>query len=104
MNPLFPSDSNQDKDEQRRPASHADNPAVEMIRRKIEAAYSNEPNARQEMDKVEHMAAVRSKHQEFMHQLTASGKSMAEIQAAWHEYYQNLSDHEKHAVWQEFYR
>src|SRR5690606_30971518 len=32
-----------------------------------------------------------------------SGRSLAEIQTAWHNYYVNLSDQEKHAVWQEFY-
>jgi sortase A len=32
-----------------------------------------------------------------------SGKSLVEVQTAWHLYYQNLPDREKHEVWQEFY-
>jgi len=45
----------------------------------------------------------RSKHQEFMHRLSTSGRPLAQIQTEWHEYYTRLPDDEKHAVWQEFY-
>jgi sortase A len=38
-----------------------------------------------------------------MYQLTTSGKSLADIQTAWHNYYIGLPDDEKHAVWREFY-
>jgi len=38
-----------------------------------------------------------------MHELSESGKSLAEIQDAWHKYYVGLPDKEKHEVWQEFY-
>jgi uncharacterized Rmd1/YagE family protein len=38
-----------------------------------------------------------------MYDLSHSGKSLAEIQTAWHQYYVNLPNDEKHQVWQEFY-
>jgi len=38
-----------------------------------------------------------------MHSLSSSGKSLADIQTAWHNYYQQLPDDQKHQVWQEFY-
>jgi len=87
------------------PHHHAvqDNPAVDMIRRKIDALYETEPNAKAEAAEVQHLSRPRSKHQEFMYRLTTSGQSMAEIQTAWHNYYVHLPDHEKHEVWQEFY-
>ncbi len=82
----------------------SDNPAVEMIRRKLDALFAAEPNAAQEITEVEREAPQhRTKHQQFMYDLTTSGKSLAEIQTAWHNYYVNLPDDEKHEVWQEFY-
>lgn len=78
------------------------NSAVDYIRNKIDALYAEEPNAKQELAEAE-QAPKRSKYQEVMHQLSSSGKSLAEIQAAWHQYYASLNDTEKHAVWQEFY-
>jgi hypothetical protein len=112
MNPLFtvepdqPGDDNSyllPRSEKARIEPH-DNPAVEMIRRKIEAVYANEPDAKQEMAVVEHSHPPRSKHQAVMYKLTTSGRSMADIQTAWHDYYSHLSDDEKHEVWQEFYK
>ena len=44
-----------------------------------------------------------SKHQQYMQQLSSSGKSVAEVQTAWYQYYENLPDIEKNEVWQEFY-
>jgi LPXTG-site transpeptidase (sortase) family protein len=38
-----------------------------------------------------------------MDELSKSERSLAEIQTAWHEYYQKLPQNEKHEVWQEFY-
>lgn len=38
-----------------------------------------------------------------MYDLSTSGKDLAAIQTAWHQYYQSLPDDEKHQVWQEFY-
>lgn len=77
-------------------------PAVELIRAKIARAYTHEPNAAQELAEVRTERIV-SKHQRYMQELSRSGKSLAEIQTAWHHYYVTLSDPEKHEVWQEFY-
>lgn len=78
--------------------------AVELIRKKVEAAYTNEPDAKEEIAEVEDLAkSKRSKHQEFIYKLTSSGKPLHEIQTAWHEYYLALPEAEKHEVWQEFY-
>lgn len=77
-------------------------PAVEFIRRKIDALYESEPDAQKELSEVEDMP-VRSKHQQKMYELSTSGRSLAEIQTAWHEYYASLPDAEKRQVWQEFY-
>lgn len=81
------------------------NPAVELIRRKIDTLYEKEPNAREEIReaKAEPSKAARSKHQQHMYELSTSGKSLSEIQAAWHAYYVKLPDDEKREVWQEFY-
>jgi LPXTG-site transpeptidase (sortase) family protein len=78
--------------------------AAELIRQKVDQAYSGAqaPDSRQELAESE-AAAHRSKHQAFMHQLGTSGKDLATVQTEWHEYYQKLSAKEKHEVWQEFY-
>jgi LPXTG-site transpeptidase (sortase) family protein len=93
-NPLFPDDENKDD----KPIE----PAVELIRAKVSRAYRAEPDAVQELAEAE-AARVPSKHQRFMHELSASGKSLADIQTEWHRYYTTLGDTEKHEVWQEFY-
>lgn len=79
------------------------NPAVELVRQKIQNIYTDEPDAADEERVVEKAGKNRSKHQQFMYKLSTSGKSLAEIQTAWHNYYVNLSDSEKHEVWKEFY-
>ncbi len=78
--------------------------AAEVIRKKLEKIYSKEPSARVEKQEVAHLGHKPSKHQAFMQQLNASGKSLPEIQTAWHNYYTALPDEEKHAVWEEFYK
>lgn len=127
MNPLFPTHKDDQEDQHKdagyvlprgrgktlqplqRAADPADEPkqenaAVNLIRQKLDALYADEPSAKQEIAEVETIAPrQRSKHQEFMYRLTTSGKSLAEIQTEWHRYYVNLSDAEKHQVWQEFY-
>lgn len=85
------------------PGQGQPNPAVEMIRHKIDALYGDEPEAEQELKEAETAGKQRSRHQQFMHDLSSSGKSLAEIQTAWHNYYVDLPDNEKHEVWQEFY-
>ena len=88
-------DNSKEKDE---------NPAAELIRQKVEEAYANEPDAAIEAREAQaESASERSKHQKFIYELTNSGKSVPEIQMAWHDYYAALTDTEKHQVWQEFY-
>lgn len=77
--------------------------AADIIRQKLAGLYTDEPNARQEIAEAE-ASEHRSKHQQYMHELSNSGKSLAEIQTAWHAYYLDLTDKEKHEVWNEFYR
>lgn len=79
------------------------NPAVKLIKEKLARLYNDaEPDAKRE-SQVAETAAVRSPHQQYMHELTTSGLSLAEIQTRWHQYYTNLPDDQKHQVWQEFY-
>lgn len=78
------------------------NAAADLIRQKLASIYAEEPNAKTEAKEAE-VIQPRSKHQEFMHTLSTSGKSLAEIQTEWHNYYVSLPDNEKHQVWQEFY-
>lgn len=87
------------------PKPDAINPAADLIRQKIEAAYANEPSLAAEAGAVELISPTTklSKHQQFVNTLVNSGKSLADIQIAWHEYYQGLSDEQKHQVWREFY-
>ncbi len=77
--------------------------AADLIREKINALYAAEPDAVEEA--VESIASPikRSKHQQFMYELSTSGKPLATIQTDWHNYYTALEDAEKHEVWQEFY-
>lgn len=94
-NPLIPAkDTSQD--------GKLEDPAVRLIRDKVARAYSGEPDAVQELAEAEAERAP-SKHQLYMRELSASGKSLAEIQTEWHHYYTMLPDAEKHEVWQEFY-
>jgi LPXTG-site transpeptidase (sortase) family protein len=79
------------------------NPAADMIRQKLDLLYSKEPDAVEEAVESVAIGSVRTKHQQYMYELSTSGKPLAEVQTAWHEYYQSLNDQEKHAVWQEFY-
>ena len=79
-------------------------PAADLIRKRIEDAYTNAPEAAAEAEIADAAAPrSRSKHQKFIHELTTSGRSIEEIQTAWHDYYAGLNDAEKHRVWQEFY-
>ncbi len=78
-------------------------PGVSLARHKIQSLYYKEPDTKTEIQEVEETSRHRSKHQTFIYELTTSGKSLAEIQTAWHNYYLNLPDNEKHEVWQEFY-
>lgn len=75
---------------------------VALMRAKVAKALGQEPEATAEI--AEAIAdKTPSKHQVFMRELAASGKSLAEIQTEWHRYYTLLPDKEKREVWQEFY-
>ena len=118
INPLFPSEHEPDDGEKDNayllprgqgkhiaPLDKKDkkaNPAAELARRKIAQLY-HAPSALAELAEAEENEPPRSAHQKFMQELSTSGKSLAEIQTAWHEYYQKLSDDGKREVWQEFY-
>jgi sortase A len=78
------------------------NAAADLIRSKLDSLYVDEPKAKEEIAEVK-TVKHRSKHQQFMFELSNSGKSLAEIQTAWHQYYVGLPNNEKHEVWQEFY-
>ena len=78
--------------------------AANLIRQKLDSIYDNEPDVITEtIESVQEPAKERSKHQKFMTELASSGKTFAEIQTEWHDYYAKLSDKEKHEVWNEFY-
>jgi LPXTG-site transpeptidase (sortase) family protein len=77
--------------------------AANLIRGKLQALYEAEPDAKTEIAETRPITKDRSKHQQFMYELSKSGKSMAEIQTAWHNYYAGLSNKDKHEVWREFY-
>jgi sortase A len=100
MDPGKQAKSNSDKIKQQRAA------AANIARAHLETVYKNEPNVSEELveiKKLERGQSTLSKHQKYMEDLSKSGRSLAEIQKAWHEYYQKLPDEEKHTVWQEFY-
>lgn len=83
-----------------------DNSAANLVRQKITQIYAEEPSAKAEIKEIEDAdfsIKPKSKHQQFMLKLSSSGRSLAEIQTAWHNYYLELPDNEKHEVWQEFY-
>ena len=117
MNPLFPDEPTTNNQHASSNAGYAldrqkhkpikperSNPAADLIRAKLNALYDNEPDAQAEIAKASHVQKPqRSKHQQFMYELSTSGKPLAQIQQAWHDYYAQLPDHEKHEVWQEFY-
>jgi LPXTG-site transpeptidase (sortase) family protein len=84
------------------PTVTADNPAVTYIRQKIDKLYEEEPKAQTVMGESV-VVRPRSKHQQYMFDLSQSGKSIVEIQTAWHNYYHSLSNEDKHQVWHEFY-
>ncbi len=76
--------------------------AAELIRQKVARLYGEEPDVVEEITETGNIDK-RSKHQQFMFELSKSGKDLATIQTEWHSYYTGLSNEEKHKVWQEFY-
>lgn len=115
VNPLFPSGNDETpqpdhyilpKQQVIKPLGSSEtqgaNPAADLIREKLERIYAQEPDVLAE-EREAKIVKPRSKHQQFMYELSTSGKSLATIQTDWHNYYAGLSDAEKHEVWQEFY-
>jgi sortase A len=88
-----------------KPHDKSQQAAVELIRKKVEAAYSNEPSVQAEIKQVksEPKNVQLSNHQRFIKSLMESNQSLSDIHQAWHDYYADLSDAEKHEVWREFY-
>jgi LPXTG-site transpeptidase (sortase) family protein len=84
------------------PTGANNNDAANLIREKLNRIYAEEPDPEREEREAE-AARHRSKHQQFMYELSNSGKDLATVQTEWHNYYIQLSDDEKHQVWQEFY-
>ena len=111
LNPLLPRDNDDENESDKRAAFSVrhdkriepmSNPAADLIRQKLDRLYVDEPDTGAEIAEVA-VEPHRSKHQKFMYDLSTSGKSLAQIQTEWHNYYVNLPDDEKHEVWQEFY-
>lgn len=94
-----------DKQQNKGQSHDSDAAAVELIRNKLNNLYAKEPGAEEELAEVKAIAPEEklSTHQAYMKNLSSSGKSLAEIQTAWHEYYTQLDNQGKHEVWQEFY-
>lgn len=82
---------------------HNRNAAANVIRKKLDKLYAEEPAAKQELAELANAEKPLSKHQNFLQELQSNTSSIAEIQTKWHRYYTNLSADEKHEVWQEFY-
>jgi sortase A len=99
----LPSNQQPDPSNNGRVVDSSKDSALSLIRSKLNNIYSNEPDAKAEETKIIKQGA-HSKHQKFMQDLMKSGKSLADIQVEWHNYYASLNDTEKHQVWNEFYQ
>ncbi len=111
QNPLFPANQTSDpsttspgviSDASGDPAAYTDasrSAAAELIRQKVAAAYGDEAIE----PPVDTPAPIHAnKHTAYLEQLKQSGKSLVEVQSAWHSYYSSLDDAAKHEVWGEF--
>lgn len=78
-------------------------PAANLVRAKIAGLHQSDSNPATESAQNSQPMFPASKHQQYMQQLSESGKSVADIQTEWYQYYENLPDVEKNEVWQEFY-
>lgn len=79
------------------------NPAVNLVRSKLNNIFQNEPNVSDEAKIIQADLPKISKHQQFLNDLLKNNSNYADVQTAWHNYYIQLPDHEKHQVWNEFY-
>ncbi len=78
--------------------------AANIIRKKVSNAYEDEPDFKREVKELDTEKKVLSKHQQYVKELHGSGRTSAEIQSEWHNYYETLPDDEKLEVWDEFYK
>lgn len=119
-NPLFPQSPDKSEDETSPPGyllpghdkkrefkkfdynPHAADAAVQLAREQVQKIYDKAPDAGREIAEAK-AEKHRSQHQQFMYELSMSGKSLADIQTEWYAYYTRLPDDQKHQVWQEFY-
>jgi sortase A len=101
--PQLPLPNNRDKDDVSSKDSVNVNPAADMIRQKLDNIYNVAPKATKELEEIKTTQKPLTKHQAFVADLQKHGKTLAQIQSAWNAYYSELSDKEKHEVWQEFY-
>lgn len=88
--------------ETKQPPKEAES-AANVVRTKLNALYEHEPAAEAELEEATAPHHKGSRHQQYIADLQKSGKSVVEIQTAWHRYYQALPNHDKYEVWQEFY-
>ncbi len=89
----------------RRPTHDEHKKYEEMLLSRANNIASIEPLAQNELKEISYETAHHqptSKHQLFLNSLRASGLHPDDIEKAWHEYYQNLSDAEKIEVWREY--
>jgi len=91
------------KESQNNDHSEKDDPAVSLVRDKLAKLFKKEPDTAEEAIEAYQAGNERSEHQQFMYDLTTSGKSLADIQTEWHNYYTELPENQKHEVWKEFY-
>lgn len=87
-----------------KPSDKSKAAAIELIRKKVEAAYGHEPLLEAEAKLRKTKPVSLSKHQRYAQSLVQSDMTALERHSAWHKYYSELSEAEKHEVWQEFYR
>jgi biofilm PGA synthesis N-glycosyltransferase PgaC len=80
----------------------SDNSPADSIFKRLWTIFKAKPNIKDKVTEVDATTKL-SKHQKFIKELSSSGKDLATIQTAWHQYYVDLTDKEKYEVWQEFY-
>lgn len=94
---------NQHKEDASSGHSKENNPAADMVRQKLQGIYNDAPKASKELEEIAIATKPLTKHQKFIADLQKQHIPMSDIQTAWNNYYESLSDTEKNEVWQEFY-
>ncbi len=81
------------------------NAAVDLIRTKIAGLFVEEPsviNEEREIVAEQQFHIPLSRHQQYLESLKQQGLPKAQIEAAWHAYYNQLDDDSKLEVWAEY--